>query len=298
MTSRMKRVRDSNSQPPEPQLTVPQLKAPRPAVPQMRMSELVELPWHKEAETLMLLGKPPLVLFVGDPGVGKTTKSQQMARATTGFDPLVLSGSPEVEHSHLFGRWTLAGSETLFVDGPLPQALKTGRWLLIEEFSQIPLECRAALLPLRDQAVITNPMNGEVVPIPESFRLVATSNSETLTCRKNSGIAKVLFDGFLVLECGELSDIQVSALLERHFPTTTDERRKRVLALWNEYREFTSKGSSGKAHLSYRAADHLIRLLEAGLPEHRAVQIALVNKFLPSDADLFQAASLKNSLQV
>jgi nitric oxide reductase NorQ protein len=252
--------------------------------------------WHEEARLLLELGQPPLVLLVGEPGVGKTTFARHVASELTGQEPLVLSGSPEVEQSHLFGRWTLSGNETRFVDGPLPLALKTGRWLLIEEFSQIPLECRAALLPLRDQAELTNPMTGEILEIPETFRLVATSNCESLTCRKNSGIAKVLYDGFFVLQCGELSDTQVLELLGHHFPGSTDERRKRVVELWNEYREFTNKGSSGKPHLSYRAADHLMRLLEAGLAETRAVQIALVNKFLPSDADLFSAANLKNSI--
>lgn len=261
-----------------------------------RPDAILQFRWHDEARVLLELGQPPLVLLVGEPGVGKTTFARHVATAFTGQEPLVLSGSPEVEQSHLFGRWTLSGNETRFVDGPLPMALKTGRWLLIEEFSQIPLECRAALLPLRDQAEITNPMTGEVLEIPEKFRLVATSNSESLTCRKNSGIAKVLYDGFFVLECGDLSDTQVLDLLAHHFPGSTDDRRQRVLKLWNEYREFTNKGTAGKAHLSYRAADHLMRLLQAGLEETRAVQIALVNKFLPSDAELFSAANLKNSI--
>ena len=33
-------------------------------------------------------------------------------------------------------------------------------------------------------------------PVRVDIRLIATSNSESLTCRKNTGIAKVLFDGF------------------------------------------------------------------------------------------------------
>lgn len=257
---------------------------------------IVEFSWHADARMLLEIGTPPLVLFVGDPGVGKTTFSRRAALELTGQEPLLLSGSPEIEQSHLFGRWTLSGNETHFVDGPLPLALKSGRWLVIEEFSLVPLEVRALLLPLRDQPEITNPMTGEVIAVPARFRLVATSNSESLTCRKNAGIAKVLFDGFFVLECGELSNSQVLDLLQHHFPLSTNEMRQRVLVLWNEYREFSSKGSFGKSHLSYRAAEHLMRLLLAGLNETRAVQIALVNKFLPSDMDLFGAANLKNSV--
>src|SRR5205823_14206864 len=130
--------------------------------------------------------------------------SQHAATLHTGRPPQMLSGSPETEQSHLFGRWVLAGDETRFVDGPLPRALKTGSWLLIEEFSQIPLECRASLLPLRDQTQMTNPLNGEVLLIPSEFRLIATSNKESMSCRRNSGIARVLYDGFFILETPEL----------------------------------------------------------------------------------------------
>jgi len=257
---------------------------------------ILELPWHADAAALLDLGKPPLILLVSEPGCGKTSYARQAAVTTTKQPPLVISGSPESEQSHLFGRWTLAGEETKFVDGPLPAALKSGRWLLIEEFSQIPIECRASLLPLRDQDEITNPLNGEVLPIPPDFRLVATSNSETLTCRKNSGIAKVLYDGFLVLEVPDLDDIQVGRFLKFQFPEASKKQTGRVLHLWNEYRGLTSQGASGKQSLSYRAASHLMSLLERGMPETRAVQIALVNKFLTSDADLFSAAKLKNSI--
>ncbi len=257
---------------------------------------IVPFLWHTEARILLEIGTPPLVLLVGDPGVGKTTFARFASIELTRMEPLILSGSPEIEQSHLFGRWTLSGDETRFIDGPLPLALKSGRWLVIEEFSLVPLEVRALLLPLRDQSEITNPMTGEVLGIPPEFRLVATSNSESLTCRKNAGIAKVLFDGFYVLECGELNNSQVLELLQFNFPQSTNESRQRVLLLWNEYREFSSKGSFGKSHLSYRAAEHLMRLLLAGLTENRAVQIALVSKFLPSDMDLFGAANLKNSV--
>ena len=261
-----------------------------------REFKILEMAWHADAYTILHVGRPPLLLLVGEAGTGKTTLARSAALRLTGLPPIVLSGSPETEQSHLFGRWTLAGQETRFCDGPLPTALKTGRVLVIEEFSQIPLECRASILPLRDQKEITNPLNGEVLGIPEVFRLIATSNCESLTCRRNSGIAKVLYDGFQVLEVPELDEVHVEKLLRFRFPRKSKQRIGRVLKLWQEYRDLTCKGASGKNHLSYRAAEHLLLLLEEGLDETRAVQIALVNKFLPADQDLFSAAKLKNSV--
>ena len=123
-------------------------------------SHIMSMAWHADAEAMLGVNRPPLVMLVGEPGTGKTTFARHAAIKHTGKPPLILSGTPETEQSHIFGRWTLAGEETRFCDGPLPSALKTHRWLVIEEFSQVPLECRASLLPLRDQDEITNPLNG------------------------------------------------------------------------------------------------------------------------------------------
>src|SRR5205823_1768500 len=109
------------------------------------------------------------------------------------------------------------------------------------------------------------------LPIPPGFCLIATSNSETLTCRKNTGIARVLYDGFLILVVQELDDVQVARFLHHHFPHAGKDRVARVLKLWNDYRDLTSKGVSARSHLSYRAAAHLMSLLEQGLDEVRAV---------------------------
>lgn len=257
---------------------------------------IVRQRWHPTARVMLSVKKPRMNLWVGSPGTGKTTSANHLTMELTGQPPELLAGSPNTEPIHLWGHLELAGDRTPFRDGPLPSALKGGRWLLIEDFSLIPLEVRADLLPLRDQEMIINPVTKEILRIPPAFRCICTSNSESLTCRKNAGIADVLFDGFQILEVPELDEADVGSFLKHEFPQGKKRQLARVLKLWKEYREITCNESSAKSHLSYRAAANLMALLEKGLDEVEAVQIALVNRFLPTDQDLFSAAKLKNSL--
>lgn len=258
---------------------------------------VLDLPWHSQARMMLQVSKRRMNLWVGEPGTGKTTFARHVAIEYTGSEPEQLQGTPTREPEHIWGYKDFDGDRLNFVDGPLPAALKAGRWLVIEDFSLIPVEIRSDLLPLRDQATIVNPFTKETLEIPESFRCICTSNSEVLTCRKNTGISQVLYDGMLILEVPEVNESLVRRFLWQHFPEASGERIDRVLELWNEYRDFTAKGANGKAHLSYRAASDLLDLLEKGMDERPAVQIALVNKFMAGDADLFSTAKLKNSLQ-
>lgn len=257
---------------------------------------ILDLPWHAPARIMLKVPGRRMNLWVGEPGTGKTLFANHVAIQHTGSSPEVIQGTPTREPEHIWGYKDFEGDRVVFRDGPLPASLKNGRWLIIEDASLIPLEIRADLLPLRSEASITNPITREVLPIPESFRCICTSNSEVLTCRKNTGIAQILYDGMLILEVPEVDDIQVGRFLRHHFPAATKEQVECVLKRWNEYRDLTSKGATGKGQLSYRAASDLMDLLLQGMDEVSAVQIALVNKFLAGDQDLFSAAKLKNSI--
>lgn len=256
---------------------------------------LIDLAWHPSFRVMCATHR--LVYAAGEPGTGKSFFARHLAREVAGKEPEVLYGSPVTEITELFGRWILAGEETRFCDGHLPLALKEGRWLIVEEFSLIPMELRTSLMRLRGETRITNPLNGENLPVPDNFRMVALSNKESLACRRNSETLRALFSDFMILEVPPLGEKEVKLFLQFHYPQAHEDRVERVVQLWNRFRYVETDGDQGtpKGALSYRAASHLIALLEAGMDEDTAVRVALVNQYI-TDSDRHSAAQLKQSI--
>ncbi|NUM37463.1 MAG: AAA family ATPase [Candidatus Brocadiae bacterium] len=248
---------------------------------------IIPFEWHSIAFKMLKLNR--LSLFVGEPGSGKTTWAMMAALKFTGQEGEILQGTPDTEISHIWGFFALANGETKFCDGPLPRALKKGRFLIVEELNLIPIEARSSFLTLRGHRNITNPFTGEELPIPDSFRLIATSNPENLKCRNQPQIAQMLLDDFVIMEVPRMTAKEVELLLSFHYPDTSTELLGKVSTLWQKYENVN------KMYLSYRAAKHLMSLLLSGIEENEAIRIALINKYI-TDSDVFTTAQLKFSI--
>lgn len=247
--------------------------------------------WHRTATTM--LGAHRLLLLVGYPGGGKSSFAQHAAIEATGKKPKVLQGNRTAQKSDLWGHFELASNETRFIDGPLPEALKSGAWLVVEDFSLVPLEVRSLLLALRGQDAIANPLTKELVPIPPTFRLIATTNPESLKCRDSSMLMKALVDDFMILEVPYQGTAMVRAFLRHNFPSVPQEQVTFVVDQWYRYYKVLPESNSTdrEMRLSYRAADHLMKLLLAGMDRDEAVSIALANQYI-FDEDAHGAAKL------
>ena len=76
----------------------------------------------------------------------------------------------------LIGGWCLRDGTTVWADGPATRALRNGRILQVDEFDQIPMECKTFVYALTDHpAAITLP-NGERVEAAPGYGFVGTMN--------------------------------------------------------------------------------------------------------------------------
>jgi len=121
-----------------------------------------------EAESLML---------IGDSGVGKSRLIQFLAQETR--TPLMSPcGHSEVTVESLLGCMTAVNGSTVWQDGVLPEAMKRGYWLMIEEINAVDAGIAKSLNELLDNRSVTITIAGRPrsVKASEDFQLICATN--------------------------------------------------------------------------------------------------------------------------
>ena len=121
-----------------------------------------------EAESLML---------IGDSGVGKSRLIQFLAQETN--TPLLAPcGHSEVTVESLLGCMTAINGSTVWQDGVLPEAMKRGYWLMLEEINAVDPGVAKSLNEILDNRSVTITIAGRPrsVRAVEGFRIICATN--------------------------------------------------------------------------------------------------------------------------
>jgi len=121
-----------------------------------------------EGESLML---------IGDSGVGKSRLIQYLAQETN--TPLMAPcGHAEMTVESLLGCMTAVNGSTVWQDGVLPEAMKRGYWLMLEEINAIDPGTAKSLNEVIDNHCVTITIAGRPrsVKAAEGFRLICATN--------------------------------------------------------------------------------------------------------------------------
>ena len=131
-----------------------------------------------EPEMVMhALAEGESLMLIGDSGVGKSKLIQFLAQETN--TPLMAPcGHAEVTVESLLGCMTAVSGSTVWHDGVMPEAMKRGYWLMIEEINAIDPGIAKAFNELLDSRCITITIAGRPreVRAAEGFRLICATN--------------------------------------------------------------------------------------------------------------------------
>ena len=117
------------------------------------------------------------LLLVGESGVGKSRMIQYLAQETN--TPLLNAcGHNEVTVENLLGSLTVINGNTVWKDGILPEAMRKGYWLLLDEINSIDPGVMKVINELLDSRKITITVSGEprLVKAHKDFRFICTMN--------------------------------------------------------------------------------------------------------------------------
>jgi len=145
------------------------------------------------AENLALLGAslcshphPPPVLICGPHGSGKSSLVRELALifgssgsiSNNSHDDhlLEIHVDEETDAKTLIGSYTMTDipGEFAWKAGALTQAVRAGKWVLIEDVDSVPIEIQAALVKLMEDRVLPLGASGKMERCHSNFRLFGT----------------------------------------------------------------------------------------------------------------------------
>jgi len=125
------------------------------------------------------------VLLKGPTGCGKTRFVEYMARKLRGAaqnggpdgNLITVACHEDLTGSDLVGRYLIKGDETVWVDGPLTQAVKTGAICYLDEIVEARKDTTVLIHPLTDhRRILPIDKKGEILEAHPDFLLVISYN--------------------------------------------------------------------------------------------------------------------------
>ena len=116
------------------------------------------------------------ILIKGPTGCGKTRFVEAMA-GELGIDTYPVACHEDLTAADLVGRHLLRGADTVWVDGPLTRAVRTGGIAYLDEIVEARQDVTVVIHPLTDyRRVLPIDRLGQQLKAPDSFTLVVSYN--------------------------------------------------------------------------------------------------------------------------
>ncbi len=225
------------------------------------------------------------VLLKGPTGCGKTRFMEHMAWRLK--RPLItVSCHDDLTASDLVGRYLVKGGETVWIDGPLAAAVRSGAICYLDEIVEARKDTMVVIHPLADDR--------RALPIEKLGEIIEAGDEFCLAISYNPGYQSVLKDlkqstrqRFVALEFDYPSAQLEATILEKETGIDTDMANKLV-----KFAGMTRnlKGSGLEEGASTRLLVHAAKLIRAGVPPVTACHTAIAQA-LTDDAEMLAAVN-------
>ncbi|MCB9440174.1 MAG: CbbQ/NirQ/NorQ/GpvN family protein [Mycolicibacterium sp.] len=223
------------------------------------------------------------VLLKGPTGCGKTRFVEAMAYEL-GRDLITVAGHEDMTSADLVGRFLLKGGETVWVDGPLTRAVRTGAICYLDEIVEARQDTTVVIHPLADhRRELPVDRLGTTVPAAPGFQLVISYNPGYQSVLKN--IKESTRQRFIAIEL-DFPAPEAEIDIVAHESGVDVDTARALVAVGTAIRNID--GSPLREVSSTRMLVLAGSLAAEGLGLRRAIQAGVVEA-LSDDADVIRA---------
>ena len=245
-------------------------------------------PWYKSIgdeeglfERAASMGLP--VLLKGPTGCGKTRFVRHMAHKLN--RPLITVACQEdLSAADLTGRYLLEGGDTVWSDGPVTRAVRSGAIIYLDEVVEARPDVLTLLHPLTDdRRILPLERKGEELQAPDTFQVVISYNpgyqsvSRSLKESTRQRFVSIPFD---------YPSPQMEAEIVVHEAGCSPDVAATLVDLGTATRALKNHGMREGA--STRLLIYAAKLIGSGMPIGEAAEATLVQS-LTDDSDLIRA---------
>lgn len=241
-------------------------------------------PISKEVEVFEHAYKNKLpTLLKGPTGTGKTRFVDYMAHQ---LDQrlITIACHEETSSTDLIGRFIIKGAETVWIDGPLTQAVKQGAIVYLDEIAEARPDVIVAIHSLTDhRKELYIDKLGETIKAHQNFMLVASFNPGYQKGFKE--LKPSTRQRFIALSFGYPKPKDEVVILATE--TGIDESTaKKLVNIANKIRNLTELGLTET--VSTRLLVDAAKLIHSGLPKRLSARVAIVEP-LTDDLEVIEA---------
>jgi nitric oxide reductase NorQ protein len=228
------------------------------------------------------------ILLKGPTGCGKTRFVEYMARKLRGADNnggpdgnlITVACHEDLTGSDLVGRYLIKGDETVWVDGPLTQAVKSGAICYLDEIVEARKDTTVLIHPLTDhRRILPIDKKGEIIEAHPDFLLVISYNPGYQSVLKD--LKHSTRQRFVTIDF-DYAPRDKEAQVIAHESGVAMETALELAKLGEKVRHL--KASGLEEGVSTRLLIYAALLMRQGVPPRRACEVA-VSRSLTDDAE-------------